>query len=97
MTEKEKNQLSTFEARLRQLMFLHDELRKQNSALRQSLSEKEQMLQTLQRDYATLESNYQSLKQARTICVNDGDVDVTKQKLSGLVREIDKCLALLNG
>lgn len=97
MTEKEKNQLSTFEARLRQLMFLHDELRKQNSALRQTLAEKEQRLQALQQDYTALESNYLSLKQARTICVNDGDVDVTKQKLSRLVREIDKCLALLNG
>lgn len=97
MTEKEKNQLSTFEARLRQLMFLHDELRKQNSDLRQTLAEKEQRLQALQQDYTALESNYLSLKQARTICVNDGDVDVTKQKLSRLVREIDKCLALLNG
>ena len=28
--------------------------------------------------------------------MNDKDIKETKQRLSGLVREIDKCIALLN-
>ena len=97
MTDEEKNQLSILEARLRQLMFLHDEQKKKNVALMHTLLEKEQALQELQHDYKTLEGSYTNLKQARIISINSADVDGTKQRLSKLVREIDKCLALLNG
>lgn len=97
MTDEEKNQLSIFEARLRQLMFLHDELKEKNKFLTEALELKEQSLQKLQREFNELEANYTDLKQARTISIYDDDVDKTKQRLSKLVREIDKCLALLNG
>ena len=97
MTEEEKNQLSVFEARVRQLMFLHDELKAQNKALTEALDKKEQSLQQLQHDYNELESHYTNLKQARIISIHDSDVDDTRKRISKLVREIDKCLALLNG
>lgn len=97
MTEEEKNQLSVFEARLRQLMFLHDELKEKNRFLVEALDKKEQTLQQLQHDYNELEATYTNLKQARIISIHDSDVSATRQRLSKLVREIDKCLALLNG
>ena len=97
MTEEEKNQLSVFEARLRQLMFLHDELKERNRFLVEALDKKEQTLQQLQHDYNELEATYTNLKQARIISIHDSDVVATRQRLSKLVREIDKCLALLNG
>ena len=97
MTEEEKNQLSVFEARLRQLMFLHDELKEKNRFLVEALDKKEQTLQQLQHDYNELEASYTNLKQARIISIHDSDVVATRQRLSKLVREIDKCLALLNG
>lgn len=97
MTEEEKNQLSVFEARLRQLMFLHDELKERNRFLVEALDKKDQTLQQLQHDYNELEATYTNLKQARIISIHDSDVVATRQRLSKLVREIDKCLALLNG
>lgn len=97
MTDEDKNQLTVLEARVRQLMFLHDEQKRQNSILAQALTEKEQKLEKLQKDYANLEASYTDLKQARIISIHSSDVDGTKQRLSKLVREIDKCLALLNG
>ena len=97
MTEEEKNQLSVFEARLRQLMFLHDELKERNRFLVEALDKKDQTLQQLQHDYNELEATYTNLKQARIISIRDSDVVATRQRLSKLVREIDKCLALLNG
>ena len=39
MTEEEKNQLSVFEAKLRQLMFLHDELKEKNRFLVEALGQ----------------------------------------------------------
>ncbi len=97
MTDEERNQLSVFEARLRQLMFLHDELKEKNQFLMEALNQKEQSLQQLQHDYNELESHYTDLKQARIISIHDSDVSDTRKRLSKLVREIDKCLALLNG
>jgi hypothetical protein len=54
-------------------------------------------MQQLQHDYNELEATYTNLKQARIISLYDKDVNDTKQRLSKLVREIDKCLDLLKG
>ena len=40
--------------------------------------------------------NYTNLKTATTISLNGSDVKETKLRLSKLVREVDKCIALLN-
>ncbi|MBQ8606929.1 MAG: hypothetical protein IJ417_01890 [Bacteroidaceae bacterium] len=97
MTNEDKNLFGTFEARLRQLMFLYDELEKEKRILEQDLANKEQKLRKLQQDYDDLEVCYTDLMQARVISITVGNVKDTKQRLSKLVHEIDKCLALLNG
>ena len=43
-----------------------------------------------------LEARYTDLKMARTISLYDKDIKDTKQRLTSLVREVDKCIALLN-
>ena len=43
-----------------------------------------------------LEVNYTNLKTATAISLNGSDVKETKLRLSKLVREVDKCIALLN-
>ena len=43
-----------------------------------------------------LETRYANLKMARMISVNDDEIRDTKQRLTRLVREVDKCIALLN-
>ena len=40
---------------------------------------------------------YTNLKMARTISIHDNDIKDTKQRLSKLVREVDRCIALLKG
>lgn len=96
MTEEEKQLLSTFEARLRHLIYLHDELKRENEKLTQLLNAEKETNSKLKADYLTLETNYTNLKTATTISLNDSDVKETKLRLSKLVREVDKCIALLN-
>ena len=96
MTEEEKKLLSTFEARLRHLIYLHDELKRENAELKQLLDAKEEECRTLMAEYKQLEQNYTDLKSATTISLNGSDVKETKLRLSKLVREVDKCIALLN-
>ena len=46
--------------------------------------------------YDELEVSYTNLKTATAITLNGSDVKETKLRLSKLVREVDKCIALLN-
>ena len=96
MTGEEKKLLTTFEARLRHLIYLHDELKRENNDLRQALAHEEQQHQRTQEAYKELEQRYTDLKTATTISLNGSDVKETKLRLSKLVREVDKCIALLN-
>lgn len=96
MTEREKQLLSTFEARLRHLIYLHDELKRENAELKQLLEKEMEKSKEIQAEYDNLEKNYTNLKTATAISLNDSDVKETKLRLSKLVREVDKCIALLN-
>ena len=96
MTEEEKKLLSTFEARLRHLIYLHDELKRENAELKQLLEEEKKENERILAEYKELERSYTNLKTATAISLNGSDVKETKLRLSKLVREVDKCIALLN-
>lgn len=57
--------------------------------LLQEIADKDQRLKDL-------EAKYNTLQMARAVSVDSEDNEVAKKKLNGLVREIDKCIALLN-
>ena len=94
MTEEDKKLLNTFEGKLRHFMYLYEE--QQNASLRQLLAEKEVEIAELQNSRKELEAMYTNLKTARIISINDNELRDTKQRLAKLVREVDKCIALLN-
>ena len=96
MTDEEKELLRTFEARLRHLIYLHDELRRENADLRQLLKDYQAAREQAEADRRAAEKRYTDLKTATTISLNGSDVKETKLRLSKLVREVDKCIALLN-
>ena len=77
-------------------MFLYEELKQENANLKQLLMQKEKEILTLEQSQRDLEAQYTDLKMARTLSLYDKDIKDTKLRLSGLVREIDKCIALLN-
>ena len=96
MTEEDKKLISSFEGKLRHLMFLYDELKQENANLKQLLIQKDEEIKLLERSKKNLEVQFTELKMARIISLFDKDIKDTKQRLSSLVREIDKCIALLN-
>ena len=77
-------------------MFLFDELKQENADLKLLLGQKEEEIKLLEQSRKELEDRYTDLKMARTISLYDKDIKDTKQRLSSLVREVDKCIALLN-
>ena len=77
-------------------MFLHEELRQENADLKRLLLQKDEEIGQLEQSRKELEARYTDLKTARTISLYDKDIKDTKQRLSSLVREVDRCIALLN-
>lgn len=96
MTEEDKKLLSTFETQLRHLIFLHDEIKRENAELKRLLEIEKLKNEKVQAQYDELEVSYTNLKTATAISLNGSDVKETKLRLSKLVREVDKCIALLN-
>lgn len=96
MTDEGKQLLSTFETRLRHLIYLHEQQQRENAELKRQMEEMEEARRKLQADYDELSQRYTDLKTATAISLDGSDVKETKQRLSKLVREVDKCIALLN-
>ena len=96
MTEEDKKLLSTFEARLRHFMYLHDELTRENARLKQLLAEKDEEIKQVENSHKELEAMYTNLKMARTISIHDNDIKDTKTKdCQSLCVKSTECIALL--
>ena len=96
MTEEQLKIIRNFEVRVRQTLFLCDKLKEENAKLQSQLTEQKSMSDSLRKDYTQLQLKYDNLKVARMITLSRDDFKATKNRLSKLVREVDKCIALLN-
>ena len=96
MTEEDRKLIGSFEGKLRHFMFLFKELKQENADLKLLLRQKEEEIKLLEQSRKELEARYTDLKMARTISLYDKDIKDTKQRLTSLVREVDKCIALLS-
>ena len=95
MTDNEKQLLNTFESKLRHVLYLYQELKQENSNLTSIIEAKDMEIKALQSSCRKLEQDYTELKTVRTLSIYDKDIADTKKRLSGLVREVDRCIALL--
>ena len=95
MTENEKKKLSIFESRMRYLILMHDELKKDYESMKSELEARKADVARLEKELAQKEADYAGLKMAKAIS-SDEDIEASKERLSELVREVDKCIALLN-
>jgi len=96
MTEEQLKLIANFEARVRQLIFLCDDLKLENKELKLKIAGQEESIELLKEENKKLTNKYDNLKMARIISVKRDDFRGAKNKLSKLVREVDKCIALLN-
>ena len=91
MNEKDQKIWAVLEVRLQDLMSLCDERK-------QTIESLTQTIQRMEADYRTLEAKYTDLLAAGYIAsADENERKVARIRLSDMVREVDKCLALLNG
>ena len=95
MTESEKA-LATFQTRVRQMILQFKELKKENEELYAMIGKNEQDINQLKANIAQHERDYQSLKMAKMIEITDGDLQGAKDRLAKLIRDVNKCIAILS-
>ena len=95
MTENDKTIIADFENRLHRLVYEFKQKEELNNKLTSEIEEKENMLKELQLRCTALEKNYNDLKQAKIISLSSSGIEETKERISKLVREIDRCIESL--
>lgn len=95
MTPNEKT-IATFETRMRQLILRFQELKKENEELSAVIEKNAQDIKQLQERLEQGQNDYNSLKMAKMIEITDGDLDGAKERLSKLIRDVNKCIAILS-
>jgi len=96
MTEEQLKIIHRFEVRVHQTLLLCDKLEEENASLQSQLTAQKSVNDSLNKENSQLRTKYDNLKVARMISVSRDDFKTTKNRLSDLVREVDKCIALLN-
>jgi predicted nuclease with TOPRIM domain len=96
MTDEQQKTLTNFELRVKQLMLLCDKLRKENAELGNRLEERENALNEAKEAIRSLNARYDNLKLAKMLSHGENDVKSAQQRVSRLVREIDRCIALIH-
>ena len=77
-------------------MEAHAQLLAENAALREQLELQTVELGRVREQNVELAESYKALKLAKIISANDLEIGDAQRRLSRLVREVDKCIALLN-
>lgn len=96
MTDDDSRLIEQFESKLRKLVDLYETVKGTNSELQQQLAAKDDEIKRLNAELSGLRESYQNLKRSKVLEVSGHDIDDTKHRISGLVREIDHCIKLLN-
>lgn len=96
MTDLEKNLLMDFKLKVKQIIAKHEELKQEKNQLLLKTGDLEETIAKLRQDNRILEQKYENLKLARMLIASGDENKDAKNRIQKLVREIDKCIALLN-
>lgn len=88
--------VENFESKLSRLMSAYTQLKEENKQLRNTIEGQSVELDELRNQNASLTQSYTELKLAKVIGIGDSDIESAQKRLSKLVREVDKCIELIN-
>jgi len=94
MTPNEKT-IANFETRIRQLILRFQEMKKEKQDLYDTIEKSKKDIAELRSKLEQQQNDYQSLKMAKMIEITDGDLSGAKDRLAKLIRDVNKCIAIL--
>ena len=96
MTEDHNRLMAVFEVRLHDLISVCEERMQTITELNKVLATKEEELEQALQMIQELNTRYDNVLTAKVVSADEGELKNAKMRLSKLVREVDKCIALLN-
>ena len=96
MTNRYEELIDAFEVRLRKLISEYQLVKEQNSLMKAELERKQTDLMQAHQEILELRKNYDHLQIARNLGASEVEKAESRQQITKMVREIDKCLALLD-
>jgi len=96
MTNRYEELIHAFEKRLRKLISEYTFLKEENSLIKAELDRKQTDLMHAHQEILELRKNYDHLQIARNLGLTEAEKAESRQQITKMVREIDKCLALLD-
>ena len=96
MTASHSDTFEQLQTRIRQVVELYQKERTDNEQLKRKGIELEERLKLDDNRLIDLEEKYNKLKISKALIASSNDVHDAKLKVNRMVREIDKCIALLN-
>ncbi len=97
MANDAKTILHELETRVRQLILQDKELQQKIDAQLAEITNLKQRITSQDQQYQELSDKYAKLKTAKILELGDNDMRNARLQLNRLVRDVDKCIALLKG
>lgn len=88
--------ISALNNKAEKMISVIEKLKAENSALRTEIEQVKDSLKNKELDCHGLNVKYENLKLAKVIQLSGSDLHDAKIKVNRIVREIDKCISLLN-
>ena len=96
MTEESLLLVKELREKIHRVFGEFEQLEKRNEELQQVIVSLNNTVEVLEKEKGELTTRYENLKLARVLENGYGDNRLARQKINKMLREIDKCVALLN-
>jgi len=96
MTEEDRLLLNALQQNTQHLFRLYNNLEQKNKSLQEEIATLHEEIKKLEHERLEFGRKNEQLKIANQLLSGNEDNREAKQKINSLIREIDKCIALLN-
>jgi predicted Zn-dependent protease len=96
MAVEQKEMVGTLKQKVNKVIALYTNVKQENNKLLQQQKELKETLKIKETELEFYKNKYNKIKLAKSIVASAGESHDAKIKINRIVREIDKCIALLN-
>ena len=96
MTKKDQLLINELKHNVRRLIDNLEKTKDELDTVRDEYKGLELQFDVFKSEYEALKKRYENLKVAKAFVEGDTDNQAAKQKINKIVKEVDKCIALLN-
>lgn len=85
-----------FQTKVRALILQFQNLKKENEELYAMLEKNEDDVRQLRQQLLDKQQEFDAFKAAKLLEVSDGDIQSARERLAKLIRDVNKCIAVLS-